>query len=121
VDRFSPLRTAGLEAFSGDTPNPVSRESLIAVLDAFLAGYELRKGPRKIAQLEQHIKAAVIVPYDLDLCKEFARVKASLDPGKSDSPEIRAAWSIGPGDIDIRDETYPILWECRKAVYYRPK
>jgi hypothetical protein len=34
----------GLEAFSGDTPNPVSRESLIAVLDAFLAGYELRKG-----------------------------------------------------------------------------
>ena len=34
----------GLEAFSGDTPNPVSRESLIEVLDAFLAGYELRKG-----------------------------------------------------------------------------
>ena len=34
----------GLEAFSGDTPNLVSRESLIAVHDAFLAGYELRKG-----------------------------------------------------------------------------
>jgi hypothetical protein len=34
----------GLEAFSGDTPNPVFRESLIAVLDAFLAGYEVRKG-----------------------------------------------------------------------------
>ena len=31
----------GLEAFSGDTPNSVSREALIEVLDAFLAGYEL--------------------------------------------------------------------------------
>jgi len=33
---------------------------------------------RKIADLEQRIKAAVIVPYDLDLCKEFGRVKLSL-------------------------------------------
>jgi len=33
----------GLEAFSSDTPSPVSAESLAAVLDAFLAGYELRK------------------------------------------------------------------------------
>jgi len=34
----------GLEAFSKDTPTPVSRESMIAALDAFLAVYELRKG-----------------------------------------------------------------------------
>lgn len=34
----------GLEAFSSDTPSPISRESLIAVLDAFLAAYELRRG-----------------------------------------------------------------------------
>ena len=33
----------GLEAFSVRTPNPVSRESLTVVLDAFLAVYELRK------------------------------------------------------------------------------
>lgn len=33
----------GLEAFSDRTPNPVSRESLAVVLDAFLAAYELRK------------------------------------------------------------------------------
>lgn len=33
----------GLEAFSSDTPSAVSGESLAAVLDAFLAGYELRK------------------------------------------------------------------------------
>ena len=32
----------GLEASPDQTPNPVSRESLIAVLDAFLAVYDLR-------------------------------------------------------------------------------
>jgi hypothetical protein len=36
----------GLEAFSGKTPNPVSRESLGDVLDAFLAVYELRPDQR---------------------------------------------------------------------------
>jgi hypothetical protein len=34
----------GLEAFSSDTPSHVSRESLISVLDAFSAAYDLRKG-----------------------------------------------------------------------------
>ena len=34
----------GLEALSKETPTPVSRESMIAVLDAFLAAYELRRG-----------------------------------------------------------------------------
>ena len=36
----------GLEAFliDGDSPSPGFRESLMAVLDAFLAAYELRKG-----------------------------------------------------------------------------
>ncbi|HEY1468521.1 MAG TPA: hypothetical protein VGF61_05715 [Candidatus Acidoferrum sp.] len=34
----------GLEAFSSDTPSHVSRESLIAVLDAFSAAYDVRKG-----------------------------------------------------------------------------
>jgi hypothetical protein len=32
----------GLEPYTERTPNPVSNESLIAVLDAFLAVYELR-------------------------------------------------------------------------------
>jgi hypothetical protein len=32
----------GVEALSSKTPNPVSRDSLIAVLDAFLAVYDLR-------------------------------------------------------------------------------
>src|SRR6266478_9035155 len=31
----------------------------------------------------RRLKAAVIVPYDLELCKEYARVKCSLDPQRS--------------------------------------
>jgi hypothetical protein len=34
----------GLKAFSSDTPSPVSRGSLVAILDAFLAVYHLRNG-----------------------------------------------------------------------------
>ncbi len=33
---------------------------------------------KRIAALEQHIKAAIIVPYDLELCKQYGRLKASL-------------------------------------------
>ena len=32
----------GFETFSGRTPNPISRDSLLAILDAFSAVYELR-------------------------------------------------------------------------------
>ena len=41
----------GLEAFSDRTPNPVSRESLTVVLDAFLAAYEIRK--ESISKLDE--------------------------------------------------------------------
>jgi len=45
----------GLEAFSGRTPNPVSRESLGDVLDAFLAIYELRSDQRASKRDEYYI------------------------------------------------------------------
>ncbi len=45
----------GLEAYSGRTPNPVSRESLIDVLDAFLAVYELRSDQRASKRDEYYL------------------------------------------------------------------
>jgi tRNA(fMet)-specific endonuclease VapC len=33
---------------------------------------------KRIAELEQRLKAAVIVPYDLELCKVYARLRAAL-------------------------------------------
>ena len=37
----------------------------------------------RIAELEQRLKAAVVIPYDLELCREFGRVKASLPAGRN--------------------------------------
>jgi predicted nucleic acid-binding protein len=34
--------------------------------------------PRRIAELEQRLKAAVIVPYDVELCKTYAKLRATL-------------------------------------------
>ena len=45
----------GLEAFSGRTPNPVSRESLGDVLQAFLAVYELRSDQRASKRDEYYL------------------------------------------------------------------
>lgn len=39
-------------------------------------------GLKRIAELERHIKAAVIVPHDQDLCRAYGRIKsACLDAG----------------------------------------
>ena len=39
-------------------------------------------GPQKLADFEERLKACVIVPYDLELCKTYARVKAKLPAGQ---------------------------------------
>lgn len=42
----------------------------------------LRKwGPQRIAEFEELLKTCVFVPYDLELCKTYARVKVALQPG----------------------------------------
>lgn len=54
--------------------------SFITVGELFYWTEKRKWSRRRIAELEQRIKTAVIVPYDIDLCKEFGRVKASLIP-----------------------------------------
>jgi tRNA(fMet)-specific endonuclease VapC len=85
TDVFSYLNKPG--DTRGDLYRPLVKGKTIAL--SFISVGELyfwtvkkNWGPKRIAQLEQHIKAAVIVPYDLELCREFARVKASLAPGR---------------------------------------
>jgi tRNA(fMet)-specific endonuclease VapC len=56
--------------------------SFITVGELYFWTVKRKWSARRIAELEQHIKAAVVVPYDMELCKEFARVKASLDTGR---------------------------------------
>ena len=67
----------GLEAFSDRTPNFVSRESLIAVLDAFLVVYELRK--ERTSKLDEYYLG------NLPIESRPAKTKGADDPV---TPEI---------------------------------
>jgi predicted nucleic acid-binding protein len=50
--------------------------SFVTVGELFAWGVHKNWGAQKFADLEQRIKAAVVVPYDLDLCRQFGRLKA---------------------------------------------
>jgi tRNA(fMet)-specific endonuclease VapC len=52
--------------------------SFITVGELYVWTVKRNWSPKRIAALEQRLKAAVIVPYDLELCKEYGRVKAGL-------------------------------------------
>src|SRR5271156_2753329 len=52
--------------------------SFITVGELYVWTVKRKWSPKRIAALEQRLKAAVIVPYDLELCKEYGRVKAGL-------------------------------------------
>ncbi|MGH9709558.1 MAG: hypothetical protein ACRD37_03320, partial [Candidatus Acidiferrales bacterium] len=67
----------GFEAFSDRTPNPVSRDSLTAVLDAFLAVCELRK--ERTSKLDEY--------YLGNLPAEYRPAK-SRETGEQVPPEI---------------------------------
>lgn len=53
--------------------------SFITIGELFFWTVKRKWSQKRIASLEQHIRAAVIVPYDMELCKEFGRVKGSLE------------------------------------------
>ena len=57
--------------------------SFVTVGELYVWTIKKQWSAKRIAALEQHIKAAVIVPYDLELCKEYSRVKTSLPAGKT--------------------------------------
>jgi tRNA(fMet)-specific endonuclease VapC len=57
--------------------------SFISVGELYVWTIKRQWSARRIAALEQHVKAAVIVPYDLELCREYGRVKTSLPVGKT--------------------------------------
>ncbi len=57
--------------------------SFVTVGELYVWTIKKQWSAKRIAALEQRIKAAVIVPYDLELCKEYSRVKMSLPAGKT--------------------------------------
>jgi tRNA(fMet)-specific endonuclease VapC len=52
--------------------------SFVTVGELFAWSVKKGWGTKKISDLEQRIKTAIVVPYDLDLCRQFGQIKAEL-------------------------------------------
>lgn len=52
--------------------------SFITVGELYYGASKRTWSAKTIASLEQHLKAAVIVPYDVEICKTYARLRATL-------------------------------------------
>ncbi|MHB8503523.1 MAG: PIN domain-containing protein [Candidatus Acidiferrales bacterium] len=56
--------------------------SFISVGELYVWTIRRKWSPSRIAALERHLQNVVVVPYDLELCREYGRVKASLPSGR---------------------------------------
>ncbi len=52
--------------------------SFVTVGELIAWGVRKNWGAKRFAELEQRIKAAVVVPYDLELCRKFGQLKGEL-------------------------------------------
>jgi tRNA(fMet)-specific endonuclease VapC len=56
--------------------------SFISVGELYVWTIRRKWSASRIAALERHLQDLVVVPYDLELCREYGKVKASLLPGR---------------------------------------
>lgn len=56
--------------------------SFASVGELYVWVYQRAWGHERVERLEEKLRAAVIIPFDLELCKQYGRVKASLPPGR---------------------------------------
>ncbi|MGB7284480.1 MAG: PIN domain-containing protein [Candidatus Acidiferrum sp.] len=56
--------------------------SFISVGELYVWTIRRKWSPSRIAVLERHLRDLVVVPYDLELCREYGKVEASLLPGR---------------------------------------
>ena len=78
---FSYLLRAGDrrgDPYRGHVRGKTIAVSFITVGELYYGATKARWSAKTIASLEQHLKAAVIVPYDVEMCKTYARLRAAL-------------------------------------------
>jgi tRNA(fMet)-specific endonuclease VapC len=56
--------------------------SFISVGELFVWTIQRKWSPSRVAALERHLQDVVVIPYDLELCREYGKVKASLPLGR---------------------------------------
>jgi len=80
---------------AGDKKGKTIAVSFVTVGELYYGAIKRGWSAKTLANLEQRLKAAVIVPYDLEICKTYGKLRASLKtPTGSDRP-------IGANDLWI--------------------
>jgi predicted nucleic acid-binding protein len=81
TDVFSYLNKRGDSRADHYRPHIIGKTialSFITVGELYTWTVTRQWSSRRIAELEQRLKAAVIVPYDIELCKAYAQLRAAL-------------------------------------------
>ena len=52
--------------------------SFVTVAELYVLAERRKWGRPRVRDLEAHLSAAVVVPYDVDICRTYARLKTSL-------------------------------------------
>ena len=60
--------------------------SFITVGELYFGAEKSKWGAARLADLAARLKAVVVVPFDLDLCRVYARTRAALPPGRTVAP-----------------------------------
>jgi tRNA(fMet)-specific endonuclease VapC len=66
--------------------------SFVTVGELYVWGIRRKWNAKRMASFEQRLKAAIIVPYDLDLCRRYGSVRAEL---------LAAGTTVAPNDLWI--------------------
>lgn len=81
TDVFSYLLRAGDrrgEPYQKHVHGKTVAVSFITVGELYYGATKRGWNPKTVAALEQRLKAAVIVPYDIEICKTYGRLRATL-------------------------------------------
>jgi tRNA(fMet)-specific endonuclease VapC len=70
----------------GDVYRPLVKDktvalSFVSIAELYFWAARRNWGPQKIEEFEERLKKCTFIPYDLELCKTYARVKTRLQPG----------------------------------------
>jgi len=52
--------------------------SFVTVAELYVLAERWKGEPSRVLQLEAHLRAAVVVPYDVDICRTYAKLKTGL-------------------------------------------
>ncbi len=85
TDVFSFLLKRGdtrAELYKPHVKNRTVVLSFVSVGELYVWAVSRNWGRKKLAEFEERLKSTVIVPYDLELCRVYGRVKAGLPKGR---------------------------------------